>query len=65
MSGSEGLPETATGQAGLVGELEKGNVLGRHEGRPPNAPGPPTVGVNFPCVLESFAGLSETLIEER
>lgn len=49
MPGSEGLPETATGQAVLVGELEKGKVPGRHEGRPPNAPGPPTVGVNFPC----------------
>lgn len=49
MPGSEGLPEMATGQAVLVEEQEKGKVPGRHEGRPPNAPGPPTVGVNFPC----------------
>lgn len=64
MPGSEGLPEMATGQAILVEELEKGKVPGRHEGRPLNAPGPPTIGVTFLCALESFAGLSETLIEE-
>lgn len=60
MPGSEGLPEMATGQAVLGGELEKGKVAGRHEGRPLKAPGPPTIGVTFPCALESFAGLSET-----
>lgn len=50
-----------SGQAVLAGGLEKGEALGRHEGRPLKVPGPHTAGVHLPCVYESVAGCQRQL----